>query len=151
MARVIAVCKSNRKGISKRVIAKGVLKDNYGLIGDAHASSFTHRQVSLLTTESINKMQDLVLNLSPGDFAENITCEGLDLGMLSVGTQISIGEETILEVTQIGKECHKGCAIFHRVGRCIMPREGIFARVIKEGLVRRGYTIRVLDVDNRDN
>ena len=143
MARVIAVCKSNKKGGSKKVIPEGVLQENYGLIGDAHAGSLTHRQVSLLTTESINKMQGLGLNLSPGDFAENITCEGLALAMLPVGAQVSIGEEAVLEVTQIGKECHSGCAIFRQVGRCIMPREGIFTRVIKGGVVRRGDTIRV--------
>ena len=151
MARVIAVCKSNKKGISKKVIPEGVLQENYGLVGDTHAGSLTHRQVSLLTTESINKMQGLGLNLSPGDFAENITCEGLALAMLPVGAQVSIGEEAVLEITQIGKECHSGCAIFRQVGRCIMPREGIFTRVIKGGVVRRGDTIRVLDRDKYDN
>ena len=151
MARVIAVCKSNKKGISKKVIPEGVLQENYGLVGDAHAGSLTHRQVSLLTTESINKMQGLGLNLSPGDFAENITCEGLALAMLPVGAQVSIGEEAVLKITQIGKECHSGCAIFRQVGRCIMPREGIFTRVIKGGVVRRGDTIRVLDRDKYDN
>ena len=151
MARVIAVCTSNKKGVSKKVIPEGVLKENYGLIGDAHAGSLSHRQVSLLTTESIDKMQCPGLNLSPGDFAENITCEGVALVTLTLGAQVSIGEEAVLEVTQIGKECHSGCAIYRQAGKCIMPKEGIFTRVIRGGVVRRGDTIRVLDRDKYEN
>ena len=144
MARIIAVCSSRKKGTRKEAIAEGVLKEDCGLIGDAHADCCTHRQVSLLATESINKMRQLGLNVGPGDFAENLTCEGIDLILLPIGTQVSIGKEVILEVTQIGKECHTRCAIYHQIGKCIMPKEGVFARVIKGGMVRAGNTIRVL-------
>ena len=144
MARIIAVCRSKKKGTKKEVIAEGILKEDYGLMGDAHADCCTHRQVSLLAMESINKMRQLGLDVGSGDFAENLTCEGIDLISLPVGTQVSIGKEAILEVTQIGKECHTRCAIYHQIGKCIMPEEGVFARVIKEGLVKAGDTIRVL-------
>ena len=144
MARIIAVCRSKKKGTKKEVIAEGILKEDYGLMGDAHADCCTHRQVSLLAMKSINKMRQLGLDVGSGDFAENLTCEGIDLISLPVGTQVSIGKEAILEVTQIGKECHTRCAIYHQIGKCIMPKEGVFARVIKEGLVKAGDTIRVL-------
>jgi len=144
MARIIAVCSSKKKGTRKETIAEGVLKEDYGLIGDVHADCCTHRQVSLLAAESINEMRQLGLNVGPGDFAENLTCEGIHLSALPVGTQVSIGKEVILEVTQIGKECHTKCAIYHQIGKCIMPQEGVFARVIKGGLVKVGDTVRVL-------
>ena len=144
MARITAVCSSKKKGTRKETIAEGILKEDYGLIGDAHADCCTHRQVSLLAAESINKIRQLGLNVGPGDFAENLTCEGIDLILLPIGTQVSIGKEVILEVTQIGKECHTRCAIYHQIGKCIMPKEGVFARVIKGGMVRAGNTIRVL-------
>ena len=144
MARITAVCKSLQKGTRKEPISKGMLKEGYGLIGDAHAVPSTHRQVSLLATESIDKMRGLGIDLSPGDFAENLTCEGIELVVLPVGTQLATGKEAVLEVTQIGKECHQRCAIFRQVGRCIMPSEGIFARVIRGGVVKAGDTIRVL-------
>jgi len=95
--------------------------------------------------ESIRKMEDMGLKLKPGDFAENITTEGMDLVSLPLGTRLAVGKEVILEVTQIGKECHAGCAIFKQVGKCIMPREGIFARVIKGGWIRAGDELTVLD------
>lgn len=144
MAKIIAVCKSRQKGTRKGIVPGGILKEDYGLVGDAHAHGNTHRQVSLLSTESINKMRALGLDIGPGDFAENLTCEQIDLVSLSVGTRLSIGKEAIVEVTQIGKECHSGCAIYRQVGRCIMPKEGVFARVIRGGLVKAGDTIRVL-------
>ncbi|MDO9575868.1 MAG: MOSC domain-containing protein [bacterium] len=129
MAKIIAVCKSEKKGTGKEVVSEGFLKKDFGLIGDAHADRSTHRQVSLLATESINKMHSPGLNVGPGDFAENLTTKGINLVSLSVGTRLSIGKEIILAVTQIGKECHTGCAIFRQTGKCIMPREGVFARV----------------------
>ena len=143
MAKVIAVCKSKKKGTKKQPIAEGILKKDHGLIGDAHADGGTHRQVSLLATESINKMQQLGFELGPGDFAENLTTEGIDLVSLPVGTHVSLGEEVILEITQIGKDCHTRCAIYRQVGKCIMPQEGVFTRVIRGGLVKTGDRIDV--------
>ena len=142
MASIVAVCRSKEKGTKKGIVAGGVLKQDYGLIGDAHADCCTHRQVSLLAIESINKMRNLGFNVDPGDFAENLTTEGIDLVSLPVGTRLSIGEEIILELAQIGKECHTGCAIFRQIGKCIMPKEGVFARVICGGSVRAGDPIR---------
>ena len=142
MSKIIAVCKSKKKGTRKEPVAKGVLKEDYGLVGDAHADCCTHRQVSLLATESIDKMRRSGFDVGPGDFAENLTTEGIDLLSLPVGTRIFIGE-TVLEITQIGKECHTGCAIYRQIGKCIMPKEGVFTRVIKGGLVNVGDTIRL--------
>ena len=143
MARIIAVCRSKKKGTKKEDVAEGLLRKNYGLIGDANADHYTHRQVSLLAMESINQMRSLGFNVGPGDFAENLTCEGIDLVSLPVSTHISIGGKTTLEITQIGKECHTGCAIYRQIGKCIMPREGVFAKVIRGGMVRAGDTIRI--------
>ena len=112
-------------------------------LGDAHADCCTHRQVSLLAIESINKMRSLGFDVAPGDFAENLTCEGIELVSLPVGTRLSIEKEVMLEITQIGKECHSGCAIYHQIGKCIMPKEGIFAKVIRGGPVRAGDTIKI--------
>ena len=145
MARIIAVCKSDEKGTRKEIIAEGLLSEDYGLVGDAHADCSTHRQVSLLAVESIGKMRSLGLDIGPGDFAENLTTEGLDLVSLPVGTRISVGKDVILELTQIGKECHTGCAIFRKVGKCVMPKEGVFTRVVRQGFVRAGDEVRVLE------
>jgi len=142
MARIIAVCKSKEKGTKKEAITEGVLGEDYGLVGDAHADCCTHRQVSLLAVESINKMRGLGFDVGPGDFAENLTTEGIELVSIPVGTQVRIGEEIVLEITQIGKECHTGCAIFRQVGKCIMPKEGVFAKVICGGSVRAGNGIK---------
>ena len=144
MAKIIAVCKSRQKGTKKEIVPEGILKEDYGLVGDAHADCNTHRQVSLLATESINKMRSLGFDIGPGDFAENLTCEEIDLVSLSVGTRLSIGKGVILEVTQIGKECHSGCAIYRQIGKCIMPKEGVFAKVIQGGLVKAGDTIGIM-------
>ena len=144
MAKIIAVCSSEEKGVKKTPIAEGVLKEDYGLVGDAHADCCSHRQVSLLATESIDKMRGLGFDVRPGDFAENLTTEGIKLASVPVGTQMRIGEEIILEITQIGKECHSGCAIFRQIGKCIMPREGVFAKVIRGGPVRAGNQIKRL-------
>jgi len=145
MARILAVCRSDTKGVSKNPIDEGFFKEDYGLVGDAHAASDTHRQVSLLALASIEKMRRLGLELSAGDFAENLTVEGLDLVSLPIGTRLVVGKGVILEVTQIGKECHTGCAIFQQIGKCIMPKEGIFARVIKGGTVKAGDELKVME------
>lgn len=143
MAKVIAVNLSDRKGVVKHPIEKGLFKINHGLDGDAHAGNW-HRQVSLLGTESIEKMKVPGIELlSPGKFAENITTEGIILYELPVGTKLKVGEVT-LEVTQIGKECHLGCEIRKLVGDCVMPREGIFAKVLSEGYIKAGDEIIVL-------
>ena len=143
MARIIAVCRSENKGTRKQSIGQGVFKENFGLLDDAHSECDTHRQVSLLALESIEKMCSTGLDLKPGDFAENLTTEGVDLPHLPVGTSLSVGQEVLLEVTQIGKECHTGCAIFKQVGKCIMPKEGIFAKVIQGGIIKEGDAIQV--------
>ena len=145
MAKIIAVCKSNKKGTRKQDIVEGFLKKDYGLIGDAHADSDTHRQVSLLALSSIEKMRRLGLDLKAGDFAENLTVEGMELVSLPIGTRLALGQGVLLEVTQIGKECHTGCAIFQQIGKCIMPSEGIFAKVIKGGPVKTGDEISILE------
>jgi len=144
MATILAVCSSKEKGIKKEVVAESFLKEGFGVVGDAHADCGTHRQVSLLAMESIAKMRGLGFDVNPGDFAENLTTEGIDLVSLPVGTRLSVGKGIILEITQIGKECHTGCAIFRQVGKCIMPKEGVFARVIRGGPVWTGDTIKVL-------
>lgn len=143
MAKVIDVNISETKGVIKKSIEKGYFKENHGLEGDAHAGDW-HRQVSLLGQESIDKMKAVgVKGLISGKFAENITTEGIVLYELPIGTKLKIGE-TLMEVTQIGKVCHKGCAIRSQVGDCIMPREGIFTRVLKGGYIKSGDTIEVI-------
>ncbi|MBM4462132.1 MAG: MOSC domain-containing protein [Chloroflexi bacterium] len=143
MGKIIAVCKSRDKGTKKEPVEQGVLKDDYGLVGDAHADCCTHRQVSLLARESIDKMRQRGFDVGPGDFAENLTTEGISLVSLPVGTRIVVGTEVVLEVTQIGKDCHAKCAIFREVGKCIMPKEGIFAKIIRGGVVKAGDPIAV--------
>lgn len=142
MALVVAVCKSRKKGTRKEPVAEGLFQENFGMVGDAHADCLTNRQVSLLAMESIAKMKGLGLDLGPGDFAENITTEGIDLLSLPIGTRIWVGDEVILEISQIGKECHAACAIRRKVGECIMPVEGVFARVIQGGKVKAGDRVK---------
>ncbi len=143
MGKIIAVCKSKKKGTRKEPMTEGDLHQDYGLVGDAHADCTTHRQVSLMAIESINKMRNQGFHVGPGDFAENLTTDGIELISLPIGTKVYIGGEVILEITQIGKECHSGCAIFRQIGKCIMPKEGVFAKVIRGGLVRAGDEIRI--------
>ena len=145
MASLLAVCSSKEKGTKKEVVAKSFLKEDYGLVGDAHADYNSHRQVSLLAIESIDKMRGLGFDVNPGDFAENLTTEGIDLTFLPIGTRLSVGSGIVLEITQIGKECHVGCAIFRQIGKCIMPKEGVFAKVIRGGSVKAGDIIRTLE------
>lgn len=142
MAEVVAVCISEKKGERKKPVASVELQVNHGIVGDAHAGEW-HRQVSLLAQESIDKMRALGLDVTTGDFAENITTVGINLPALPVGSRLRIGE-TLLEVTQIGKECHTRCAIYHQAGDCVMPREGIFIKVIQGGQVKVNDMIEVL-------
>ncbi len=142
MSHVIAVCISEKKGTMKHPIDAVQLKKEHGIIGDAHAGNW-HRQVSLLADESVEKMREKFPDIPIGAFAENILTEGIELCSLPIGTKLRIGE-TLLEVTQIGKECHADCAIRQQVGDCVMPREGIFAIVLEEGIVKAGDTIEVL-------
>jgi MOSC domain-containing protein YiiM len=139
MATVLAVCISENKGERKKPVEAVELRENHGIVGDAHAGDW-HRQVSLLAQESIDKMRKLGLDVNAGDFAENITTSGIDLVILPIGSRLQIGE-TLLEVTQIGKECHTRCAIYYQAGDCVMPKEGIFARVIIGGMIRPGDEI----------
>jgi len=139
-AKVIAVSISKEKGVRKENKPEGVLIKNYGLEGDAHAGDW-HRQVSLLALESIEKIRSKGLDVGPGDFAENITTIGIDLVHLPIGTKLRIGESVLMEVTQIGKECHSRCAIYEQAGDCVMPREGIFTKVLNGGIIKSGDPI----------
>ncbi|MEE8470874.1 MAG: MOSC domain-containing protein [Dehalococcoidia bacterium] len=150
MAKVIAVCRSDEKGTRKEDVKRAFIKEGYGLADDAHADCNTHRQVSLLAIESIDKMRSQGFDVAPGDFAENLTTEGLEIASLPVGTRISVGKDVLLEISQIGKECHTGCAIFREVGKCIMPKEGVFARVIQGGLVSAGDPISTVEQEDAD-
>ena len=145
MAKVIAVCISDKKGEPKRNVGSARLIKDFGVEGDAHAGPW-HRQVSLLAIESINKMVGKGLRVGIGDFAENLTTEGIDLVHLPIGTRLKVGE-ALLEITQIGKTCHTKCAIFQKAGDCIMPREGIFAKVLEGGMVSAGDSIEVVEND----
>ncbi|MDK2799154.1 MAG: hypothetical protein PWP27_1760 [Clostridiales bacterium] len=142
--RVRSVNISEKKGVIKMPIEVGIFKEDYGLVGDAHAGK-GKRQVSLLAVESIEKMRQIgVKGLCNGKFAENITTEEIQLHVLPVGTKLRIGE-TLQEVTQIGKECHNGCAIKQQIGQCIMPKEGIFTKVLKGGKIKEGDLIEVVE------
>ena len=138
--KIIAVCTSPEKGMIKHDVREGLLLEELGIEGDAHAG-FMHRQVSLIAVEDIRTMMEKLPDLVPGSFAENLTTEGFDLSALKVGDRLKVGE-TILEVSQIGKECHTKCEVFRKTGDCIMPKKGIFTRVIKGGKVKTGDTVR---------
>ncbi|MBN1953974.1 MAG: MOSC domain-containing protein [Anaerolineae bacterium] len=140
--KVIAVCTSERKSVAKKNVGQGTLRVDWGLEGDAHAGPW-HRQVSLLAWESIAKIRAQGLDVGAGSFAENITTEGIELFTLPIGTRMQLGT-ALVEVTQIGKLCHTKCAIFQTLGDCVMPREGIFVRVLEPGKVRVGDDIEVL-------
>ena len=143
MGRIMAVCVSEKRGTQKKNIQEAELIEDFGIAGDAHAGKW-HRQVSLLAIESIEKSKGMPTNgLCHGVFAENITTQGIELYTLPVGTQLQIGE-AVIEITQIGKECHEGCAIQKTVGKCIMPKEGVFAKVIKGGNVYNNDPIQIL-------
>ena len=142
MAVVISVNISEQKGTVKREVPEIQLKLRHGIVGDAHAGDW-HRQISLLAEESVDKMRSLLPELQPGAFAENINTRGLELKSLPVGTRLRLGE-TVVEVTQIGKECHGECAIRKAAGTCVMPTEGIFAVVRREGVVHPGDTVEII-------
>mgnify|MGYP000716508911 CR=1 FL=1 len=134
---IIAVCTSKKKGTPKTDTGSGYLEVGFGLKGDAHGGDW-HRQVSLLSIEQINSMKAKGLDVKPGSFAENLTTQGFDLSSIKIGDRLRIGESVILEVTQIGKECHTRCAIYNKVGECIMPEQGVFAKVVNGGEVKTG-------------
>lgn len=143
MASVVSLNISEKKGMIKHAVEQIELKVNHGIVGDAHAGNW-HRQVSFLDLSSFGKMRNsATVDLRPGIFAENITTEGIDLWHLPIGTQLQLGE-AVLEITQIGKECHRHCQVFRQVGDCVMPREGIFGIVIKEGVVKPGQEIQII-------
>jgi MOSC domain-containing protein YiiM len=146
--RVVAVCRSEKTGTRKEPCGEGIFIENYGMGEDAHAAEGIARQVSLLSVDSIAKMKALGLELNPGDFAENLTVEGLELFSLPVGTRLLVGREVVLEVSQIGKTCHSGCAIFKAVGACIMPKEGVFARVIRGGMINDDDAVEIMSEEN---
>lgn len=141
--KIIAISKSEKKGQKKHNIESANLIVDHGMEGDAHAGNW-HRQISLLGIASIEHMKAQRADVKPGDFAENITVEGLVLYEIPVGTKVKIGDEAILEITQIGKECHQGCAIMQQVGSCIMPTQGIFAKVLHNGTIRVGDEVQLI-------
>ena len=141
MGTIIATCISDRKGIQKREVPSVELRVGLGIVGDAHAGNW-HRQVSLLAEESVDQMRGLGFDLPPGAFAENLLTRGLELKTLPVGTVLRAGM-ALLAVTQIGKECHNDCAIKQTAGRCVMPTDGIFAIVLKNGTVKPGDPIEI--------
>ncbi len=141
--KIRAISVSKEKGTQKINVPEVELKVDCGIVGDAHAGKW-HRQISLLAFESIEKMVAMGADVSPGNFAENITTEGIDLLALSLGGRLRLGESVELEITQFGKKCHSHCEIFHQVGDCIMPREGIFAKVIAPGRISVGDAIEVI-------
>ncbi len=140
--KIVAINISKKKGIPKTNVQQATLIENYGIEGDTHAGNW-HRQISLLGIESIKKMREEGLNVRPGAFAENITTEFLNLPKLNIGDKITIGD-SVLEITQIGKECHTKCAIYYQAGDCVMPREGIFARVLKGGIIKVDDDLKII-------
>jgi len=142
--RIKAISVSEQKGTKKVNVPEAELCADFGIIGDAHSGNW-HRQVSLLGAESINRMVEKGAQVGPGDFAENITTEGIDLLKLSVGNKLKLGQSVELEITQFGKKCHSRCEIFEQVGDCIMPREGVFAKVTRAGAISVGGVIEVIN------
>lgn len=142
MGKVLAICISEKKGVGKTPVDRGILVENWGLENDAHAGNW-HRQISLLSVEKIDDFKNRGGKVSDGDFGENLIVEGFDLAKLPVGTKLRINN-CILEITQIGKECHTRCNIFYSVGDCIMPREGIFAKVIQGGEILPGNSVDII-------
>ncbi len=140
--KIVSIAVSRKKGTPKTPVAEAVLSPEHGLEGDAHAGPW-HRQVSLLSSESIEGARRRGLEVSFGDFAENIATVGIDWKNVPVGTRVRLGSEAVVEITQIGKECHTRCAIFYKAGDCIMPHEGVFARVLRGGTVRVGDEVHI--------
>jgi MOSC domain-containing protein YiiM len=147
--RIHAISISKTKGVRKDNVTSAVLRRDHGIEGDAHAGNW-HRQVSLLAKESIEKMVERGLKVGPGDFAENITTEGIDLVKLPIGKRLRLGEDALVEVTQIGKECHDRCAIYQEAGDCVMPREGIFVKILTGGTINTGDPITRIESDEHN-
>lgn len=143
--KVISV--SKKRGTQKTNVPRAELKADFGIVGDAHSGNW-HRQVSLLEFESINEMIAKGAKVAPGNFAENVTTEGIDLCTLKIGSKLKLGSDVELEITQLGKKCHSRCEIFEQIGDCIMPREGVFARVVKAGAINVGDHIEVVVNEN---
>jgi MOSC domain-containing protein YiiM len=141
--KIVSIAISKKKGTPKTPVEEAYLVKEHGLEGDAHAGPW-HRQVSLLASESIDQAKAQGLDVNFGDFAENIATVGIDWKTLPIGTRARMGAQVILEITQIGKECHNRCAIYYKAGDCIMPREGVFARVLEEGPIRCGDPVEIL-------
>lgn len=142
--RIIAVSISDKKGARKKNVESAELKEDFGIIGDAHAGT-QNRQVSFLAEGSIEKMRKKGLKLKSGDFAENITTSGINLLGLNLKDRLKVGENVLLEVSQIGKECHTRCAIYYQAGDCVMPTDGIFVKVIKGGIIKPNDNIEVIE------
>ena len=142
MAAILAVCISDVRGVQKRAVDEIEVLENHGVKDDAHAGDW-HRQISLLANESAEVMRQKGVDVGPGAFGENIVTEGISVKDLPVGTYLKVGEEVLLEVTQIGKVCHDRCAIYYQAGECIMPTEGIFCKVLKPGTLRAGDRIEI--------
>lgn len=144
MIRIESINISRNKGERKTPVTEAGI-DGEGIIGDAHADAATHRQVSLLSVDSVEKMKKMGVDVGHGDFAENLTISGIDPYTLPPGTRLAVGDSVILEITQIGKDCHnKGCAIFRQVGKCVMPSEGVFSRVVRGGQIRIGDHLKII-------
>jgi MOSC domain-containing protein YiiM len=141
--KIVAVCTSLKKGTPKADVGSAVVEEGFGIKGDAHGGDW-HRQISLLSIEEIDKMKDKGLDVKAGSFAENLTTRGFDLAVVKIGDRLRVGVSVLLEVTQIGKECHTRCAIYNKVGECIMPEQGVFTKVIEGGEVRVGDFIELV-------
>jgi len=144
--KIVSIALSRKKGTRKTCVDEAILQKDHGFSDDAHAGPW-HRQVSFLASESIAAAREKGLDVSFGDFAENIATEGIDWTRVPVGTRLRLGASAVVEITQIGKECHKKCAIFYQAGDCIMPREGIFARVLAGDTIHRGDSIDFVGSD----
>ena len=142
--KIVSIAISKKKGTRKTPVDEAFVSKDHGLEGDAHAGKW-HRQVSFLAAESIDQAKAQGLDVTFGDFAENIASIGIDWKSLPLGTRVQLGESVLVEITQIGKECHTKCAIYYQAGDCIMPREGVFARVLQEGTIRRGDEIKIVE------
>ena len=144
--KIASIAISRKKGIPKEMVRTALLLEDYGLDGDAHAGPW-HRQVSFLAAESISGVRKAGLDVDFGSFAENIATTGIDWETIVVGTRLALGDAVLVEITQKGKECHNRCAIYYLAGDCIMPREGVFAKVLKGGIIQCGDPIRIMEVN----
>lgn len=148
--KIISIATSKKKGTRKTIVDSVTVKKDHGIEGDAHSGPW-HRQISFLSSESILEAKEKGLDVTFGDFAENFATSGVDWKKIPVGTRLKLGETTLIEVTQIGKECHNKCAIYYQAGDCIMPKEGIFAKVIEGGMVKNDDSVQILDNVEADN